>query len=131
MALTNGSVEIINSAAGTSDGLIVNTPDVSSLPDALSALRGLTAFEAIEPIPTVEQEIGKFTYKQIGEGEFERQFSIEIVKVPVADAMWTARTANGGEVEVMFRQTRTITPDEMDAARALAEIQAQRRMAEG
>lgn len=131
MALTQGSVEIIDTVAKTSDGLIVNTPDVSTLPDALTALRGLTGFKAVSPIPTVQQEIGKFTYKKVAEGEFERVFSIEMVNAPIADVVWNARAADGAEVQVLFRETRTVTPDQMDAARALAEIQAQRRLAEG
>lgn len=127
MALVNGSIEIINRTAGTSDGMIVNTPDVNGLPAALTALRGLTGFEPVDPVPTEQREIGKFTYKQIDEGEFERQFSVEVVNVPIADAVWDAKTASGAAVKVLFRETRTVTPDQMDAARALAEIQAQRR----
>lgn len=130
MGLIQGSVEIINPSAGTSDGLTVNTPDVSTLPAALTALRGLVSFSTVESIPTEKREFGKFTYKQIADGEFERQFSIEVVNVPVADAMWNAKTANGADVKVLFRETRIVTPDEMDAARALAEIQTQRRAAE-
>lgn len=130
MALKQGSVEIINEMTATSDGLVVNTPNVEDLPAALTALRGLTGFKTVEPIPTEQREIGKFTYTQIAEGEFERQFSVEVVNVPIADAVWDAKAPNGAAVKVLFRETRTVTPDEMDAARALAEIQAS-RMSEG
>lgn len=131
MALINGSVEIINQSAGTSDGLTVTTPDVKTLPSALTALRGLTGFKSIDPIPTEQREVGTFVYRQVGEGEFVRDFKVEIVNTPLADAMWKANAPGGAEVEVLFRETRTITPDQMDAARALAEIQAQRRATGG
>lgn len=126
MALTQGSIEIINNIAGTSDGLVVNTPNVQSLPAALMTLRGLTGFKAITPVPTVQQEVGTFVYRQTGEGEFVRDFHVEMVNAPIADAMWTARTPGGASVDVLFRETRTLTPDQMEAARALAEIQASR-----
>lgn len=129
MALISGSVEIKNEAAGSSDGLVVNTPNVGDLPTALSTLRGLTGFERVNPVPTMEQEIGTFIYRQVEDG-MVRDFKIETVKTPIADAMWTAKTAGGAEVEVLFRETRTLTPDQMDAARALAEIQEQRRFSE-
>lgn len=127
MALTRGSVEIINEATGTSDGITVNTPDASSLPAALATLRGLTGFMAVDPVPVEEREIGKFVYKQTGEGEFEREFRVEVLDVPIADAMWTAKTPSGLEVTVYFRETRAMTPDEVAAAVALADVQAQRR----
>lgn len=127
MALTRGSVEIINEATGTSDGITVNTPDASSLPAALATLRGLTEFMAVDPVPVEEREIGKFVYKQTGEGEFEREFRIEVVETPIADAMWTARTPDGIDVKVLFRETRAMTPDEVAAAVALADVQAQRQ----
>lgn len=125
--LRPGSIEIINEAEGSSDGLNVNTPDVQSLPTALEALRGLTGFKVVDPIPVEEQEVGKFVYKQTGEGEFEREFRIEVVDTPIADAMWTAKTPGGLEVTVYFRETRAMTPDEVAAAIALADAQALRR----
>lgn len=127
MALTRGSIEIIDEAAGTSDGIPVNTPDVQSLPTALEALRGLTGFAAVDPVPVEEREVGKFVYKQTGEGEFEREFRIEVVETPIADAMWTAQTPAGIDVKVLFRETRAMTPDEVAAAVALADVQAQRQ----
>lgn len=125
MANTTGSVEIVNRNNGTSDGLVVNTPNVAELPAALTTLRGLTNFSAVKPVPTVQREVGTFTYRQEGDA-FVRDFNVELVEAPVADAMWTAQTPDGNTVEVLFRETRTVTPDQMEAARALAEIQASR-----
>lgn len=129
--LIRGSVEIINKLRETSEGLEVNTPAISDIPKGLAILRGMTGFTAVTPVPTAPREIGKFTYRKISDDEFERVFSYEVVDTPVADAVWNAKAANGEAVTVLFRETRTMTPDEVAAAIALADVQEQRRMAEG
>lgn len=127
MALTHGSVEIISERNNTSDGVVVSTPDVSQLPVALETIRGLTSFASVAPIPTEQREIGTFVYRQIAEGEFVRELRVEIVDTPVADAMWTATAPNGDAVQVYFRENRVLSPDEIAASIALADMQVQRQ----
>lgn len=126
MATTKGSIEIINELEQTSDGLTVNTPDASQLPAALTALRGLTRFKAVDPVPVIDQEVGKFKYRRVADDEFERVFVVETVSTPVADAMWKAKAPGGADVTVYWREQRTLTPDEVAAAIALADVQAMR-----
>lgn len=125
METIKGSIEIRDYTADTSDGIVVDTPDVSTLPAALTAIRGLSDFNEVDPVPTVERDVPSFVYRRVNDDEFVRELKVERANVPIADAMWTARKSNGAEVTVYFRADREVSADEMAASIALAQLQAQ------
>lgn len=115
-----GSVEIINDALGTSDGLIVWPISVDAIPEGLAALRGLTGIEAIE-VPLREVEVPRYVYSENDDGQRVRELVVETVLEPVADAAWTARTPGGYDVTVYWREQRDLTIQEIAAALEMAQ----------
>lgn len=75
-----GSIELLSEDETISEGLIVTTPDPARLPDGLAILRGLGEFREIDP-------------PRAG-----------------VDMEWTARTHDGFEVVVLWREARLAGP---------------------
>lgn len=84
--MTRGSIEIITDGGGTSAGMVVEVADVATIPAGLAALRGLRDFADVTP-PRAD-----------------------------ADAEWTAQTADGFAAQVLYRETRDLTIQEIAAA---------------
>lgn len=78
--MIHGSIEILYDGGLTSEGLTITTPDPGTLPQGLAIVRGLDEFTAVDP-------------PRAG-----------------ADLEWTARTHDGFDVVVLWRETRLEGP---------------------
>lgn len=103
MALT-GSIEILSENATVSEGWRIEPEHVADIPGALTALRGLTGFTPL-PIPEGPPLPDDPTWS--------RRYH--------ADAVWEAQDRDGKPVEVIWREHRELTIQEIAAALEAAE----------
>lgn len=128
MAQVQGSIEIINEALGTSDGMEVWPGSIDDIPAGLAALRGLTDITPTD-VPLRDRDIYRYVQRDGEDGQPVVELVKTTVQEPIADAMWTATTPAGYAVTVLYRETRDINIQ--DIAGAMAAVAAEDAAGQG